>query len=60
MIERCRDHMGLDISTDEVSILAAGSIERPYLAQLLVEKGFVPSMRKAFNRLLERENPVTP
>jgi len=29
MIERCRDHMGLDISIDEVSILAAGSIGRP-------------------------------
>jgi len=57
MVERCRQHMGLEISPTEVSALATGSIGRPHLARLLVEKGVVPSLREAFNRLIGKGSP---
>ena len=57
MVERCRKHVGVDITADEVSGMAAGSIGRPHLAQLLVEKKVVPSIREAFNRLIARGKP---
>ena len=57
MVERCRKHVGVDIAADEVSGMAAGSIGRPHLAQLLVGKGVVPSIREAFNRFIARGRP---
>ena len=54
MLERCRKRVGVDITADEVSRMAAGSIGRPHLAQLLVEKGVVPSIREAFNRFIAK------
>lgn len=57
MVEQCRNYTGLDITVREVQGMAAGSLGRPHLAQLLVEKGAVPSMREAFNRLIARGRP---
>ena len=57
MVERCRDRAGLDITAEEVGALAAGSVGRPHLAQLLVERGVVGSMREAFDRLLAKGRP---
>jgi len=57
MVALCRKHVGVDITADEVSKMAAGSIGRPHLAQLLVEKEVVPSIREVFNRLIARGKP---
>jgi len=57
MVALCRERAGLDVTNDEVSALAAGSIGRPHLAQLLVEKGAVRSTREAFDRLLAKGRP---
>jgi len=57
MVERCRRHAGIDITAEEVSGLAAGSIGRPHLAQLLVDKGAVPSIREAFDRFIASGKP---
>jgi len=54
MVELCHKRVGVDITTDEVSRMAAGSIGRPHLAQLLVEKGVVASIREAFNRFIAK------
>ncbi len=47
MVERCQELLDLDISVAEVRALAGGSIGRPHLAQILVEKGTAVSMRDA-------------
>ena len=57
MVARCRDYTGADISIGEVRKLAAGSIGRPHLAQVLVEKGVVASKRKAFDELIGDDKP---
>jgi len=57
MVARCRDAIGLQISLDDVGALAAGSIGRPHLAQLLLERGVVGSLREAFDRFLAKGRP---
>jgi len=57
MVKRCADKLGLDIKIDEVRRIASGSIGRPHLAQLLVERGAVPSLKEAFDRLIARGKP---
>ncbi len=52
MVEQCRDSLDLDISVAEVRSLAQGSIGRPHLAKILVDKGVVKTMREAFDRLI--------
>ena len=52
MVKRCQDLLDLDISIAEVRSLAQGSIGRPHLAKLLVDKGVVKTMREAFDRLI--------
>jgi predicted metal-dependent phosphoesterase TrpH len=52
MVRRCRERAGIDVSIDEVRDLAAGSIGRPHLAKILVDKGAVRDMREAFDRLI--------
>ena len=46
-------NLGLSLSYEEVKTLAgSGSIGRPHLAQVLVEKGYVNSHQEAFDRYL--------
>lgn len=52
MVKRCREKAGINVSMDEVGKLAAGSIGRPHLAKILVEKGAVRTMAEAFNKLI--------
>ncbi len=57
MVLRCRDYTGADISLEEVRKLAAGSIGRPHLAQILVQKGVVSTKREAFDTLIGNGKP---
>ncbi|MCK4598301.1 PHP domain-containing protein, partial [Candidatus Bipolaricaulota bacterium] len=57
MVKRCADQLGLDIKIDEVRRIASGSIGRPHLAQLLVKRGAVPSLKESFNRFLAQGRP---
>jgi len=52
MVKRCREHAGIDVSIGEVRSVAAGSIGRPHLAKILVDKGVVKTMREAFDRFI--------
>ncbi len=47
----------MDIKIGEVHAIASGSIGRPHLAQLLVKRGAVPSLKEAFDRLIARGKP---
>ncbi len=57
MVLRCRDYTGADISLEEVRKLAAGSIGRPHLAQILVRKKVVATKREAFDTLIGNGKP---
>lgn len=57
MIERCAEYLKTDITFDEVRALATGSVGRPHLAQVLVEKGLVPSLGAAFRRYIKTGKP---
>ena len=47
------DLLGMDISLEEVQQASgAGTIGRPHIAQVLVAKGYVKSMKEAFEQLL--------
>jgi hypothetical protein len=50
MVKRCREELNIAIEMDEVRKLAKGSLGRPHLAQLLVDKLAAPSLREAFDR----------
>ena len=50
IIEKLRDHK-IDISLDEIQG-AEGSIGRPHIAELLLKKGYVGSIKEAFHRYL--------
>lgn len=52
MVKRCRERAGIDVSFEEVENLAKGSIGRPHLAKILVDKGAVKTMREAFDKLI--------
>ncbi len=52
IVKRCSAKTGIDISIDEVRKLAAGSIGRPHLAEILVNKGIVKTMAEAFDKLI--------
>ena len=57
MTALCGRHLGIQITIDDVRAVAAGSLGRPHLAQLLVEKGAATSLGNAFNRLIGRGGP---
>ncbi len=57
MIDRCSKYLGVDITFEEVRRLAKGSIGRPHLAQLLVDKHAAPSLRDAFNKFIADGKP---
>jgi len=57
MVARCREVTGARIEIDEVRRLAAGSIGRPHLARILVQKGIVTTTREAFDTLIGSDKP---
>ncbi|MCH8086416.1 MAG: PHP domain-containing protein [Chloroflexi bacterium] len=51
--------MGLDIEWDRVLEIAGdGAIGRPHIAQALVEKGHIASVKEAFNKYIGRQGPA--
>ena len=53
MIEFLRSK-GIDLALEEVADIAGGTnISRPHFAQLMVKKGFVSTVREAFDRYLD-------
>ena len=51
--------MGVQIEWNRVQDIAgAGSVGRPHIAQAMLEKGHVPSLKEAFNRYIGREAPA--
>lgn len=57
MIRRCREELKIEIGLEDVRAVAAGNLGRPHLARVLVNKGVVPDLSEAFNRLLKRGAP---
>lgn len=53
------NNLGFDITIEEVIDFAGeGQIGRPHIASLMVEKGFVESINKAFDKYLGRGKPA--
>ncbi len=53
------DTMGVHIEWNRVQDIAgSGSVGRPHVAQAMLEKGYVPSLKEAFNRYIGREAPA--
>jgi predicted metal-dependent phosphoesterase TrpH len=51
--------MGVHIEWNRVQDIAgAGSVGRPHIAQAMLEEGYVPSLKEAFNRYIGREAPA--
>lgn len=55
MVDRCREVLGVRLSYEEVRARAQGSVGRPHLAALLVERGAVASLEEAFEKYLGNE-----
>ena len=45
--------LGMDITLEEAEARGRGMTGRPHFAQLMVEKGYVPNLREAFDRYLD-------
>ncbi len=52
LVARLRQ-LGLDITLEEAEARGRGMTGRPHFAQLLVEKGYVPNLREAFDQYLD-------
>ena len=50
--------MDMAITWERVSELAEGSVGRPHIARALLEKGYVTSIREAFDRLIGNDGPA--
>lgn len=51
--------MGVKIEWNRVEDIAGtGSVGRPHIAQAMLERGYVPSLKEAFNRYIGREAPA--
>jgi predicted metal-dependent phosphoesterase TrpH len=61
MVRRLRD-LGLDVSWDRVREIAGasqgGAVGRPHVARALLEKGYVQSVREAFERYIGNDGPA--
>ncbi len=57
MIEKLRA-LGIEITLEELKRITSGEIGRPHFARLLVEKGVVESLEKAFERYLKKGAPA--
>ncbi len=52
-------NLGVDIEWKHVSELAGnGSVGRPHLAQAMLEKGYVTSLKEAFDKYIGRDGPA--
>jgi len=49
--------LGLNITSGEAEALGRGQAGRPHFARILVEKGYVPNVREAFNLYLDERAP---
>ena len=56
MIELLRRD-GADVSIEELNAMKKGVVGRPHIAALLVEKGYFPTVREAFDRWLGEGKP---
>jgi len=52
LVERLRE-LGFDITLEEAEARGRGMTGRPHFAQILVEKGYVPDIRHAFDEYLD-------
>jgi predicted metal-dependent phosphoesterase TrpH len=51
--------LGLDISWERVQELAGeGSIGRPHVSQALLERGYITTLKEAFERYIGRDGPA--
>jgi len=51
--------LGIDIEWERVQEIAGGgSIGRPHIAQAMLERGYVPSIKEAFVKYISREGPA--
>jgi predicted metal-dependent phosphoesterase TrpH len=57
MVKRCIEYLKIDITFEEVRALTTGSVGRPHLAQILVEKGLASSLNEAFQQHLKTGKP---
>lgn len=52
-------HLGLDVTMEEVAALAGSEVVgRPHFARLMLNKGYVPSIKEAFDRYLAKGAPA--
>ncbi|MDA1312107.1 MAG: PHP domain-containing protein [Acidobacteria bacterium] len=49
--------LGLEVTAEEAEALGHGQTGRPHFARVLVQKGYVPSVREAFNTYLDERAP---
>ncbi|HUG80308.1 MAG TPA: PHP domain-containing protein [Bryobacterales bacterium] len=49
--------LGLDVTAEEAEALGRGQTGRPHFALVLVEKGYAPTVRQAFNTYLDERAP---
>lgn len=57
MVRRCQEILGLPIDLAEVTAGAAGSVGRPHLAAVLVQRGLALDYEDAFRRFLTEGTP---
>lgn len=58
IIQKLRE-MGIDLDLEEIRRrVPNGNVGRPHIAAFMVEKGFVPSIKEAFDRFLRRDGPA--
>ena len=58
MIARLRD-LGIHIEWQRVQEIAgSGSIGRPHIAQAMLEKGYIASLKEAFTKYISRDGPA--
>ena len=50
--------LGMDITWEQVSELAGGSVGRPHIARALLAKGFISSIPEAFDRFIGNDGPA--
>jgi len=53
VIDKLRN-LGLDVSIEEARAYAAGVVGRPHIAKVLMNKGYVPDIKTAFDKYLKR------
>jgi predicted metal-dependent phosphoesterase TrpH len=58
MVERLRE-MGFDVTWEQVQRIAGeGAVGRPHVAQALHEKGYVATVKEAFDKYIARNGPA--